>query len=133
MFKFSFNPDPLFYSVGFNTRTVKATEKELLAMYNAGAHGLKKPEEIAIAIGMDVSEYRQICESDPRAAVAAAAGVIHGKLKYTQKMMTSADEGDVKAIAFLLTHIYDMMPTKPLNDNDNTVTVVVKNAEPEPM
>lgn len=132
MFKFSFNPDPLFYSVGFKTREVKATEKQLLAMYNAGAHGILKDEEVALSVGMDASEYRQICQNDPRAAVAALAGNIHGRLKYTQTMMKQADEGDVKAIAFLLTHIYGLMPTKPATDTDNTVTVVVRNAEPEP-
>lgn len=129
MFKFSFNPDPLFYTVNFTPRVIKATEKQILAIYNAGAHGLTKDDEISIAVGMQVNEYRLLCESDPVAAVAAKAGYVHGKLEFTQGMMKQAREGDVKALAFILTHIYGMMPAKPDNTEDKTVTIRVLNAE----
>lgn len=128
---FKFTPDPLFYTVGFEVREIKATEKQVNRLYQAGYLGLKKDESIATFCGMRVEEYRQLCINDPIAERAVFQGRVDSEARTSMKLLELANDGDMKAIQLKLTHQHDWMPAKPVNDTDATVTIVVKNAEPE--
>lgn len=128
---FKFSPDPLFYTVGYRVREIKATEKVLDSLYKAGYLGLKKDEAIATYCGMNVSEYRQLLANDPNAEAMLNHGRVESETRTSIKLLEQVEEGNIKAIQLKLTHQHDWMPAKPANEADATVTIVVKNAEPE--
>lgn len=133
MDKFPFSPDPLFFTVEFETRKVKATERMLNKLYEAGYLGLRKDEQLATFAGMTLSEFNTIRANDPLVDRAVFMGRTDSEARTSMKLLERVEEGDVKAIQLKLTHQHDWMPAKPANDTDNTVTIRVVNAEPDPM
>ena len=63
----------MFYSLPFEARKVEATEARLNRIYDAAKLGLKG-DSLAMAAGMLPTEYRQLCQLDPIAEVAALKG-----------------------------------------------------------
>jgi len=67
-----------FLSIPFSPRELKATESRLQAIYDAAKLGLKN-DSLALAAGMMPSEYRQLCQVDPVAEMAAQKGKADGE------------------------------------------------------
>lgn len=126
-----YNPDPLFYTVGFEPRVIKATEKQLAKMYKAGYLGFCKDEQVAIYCNMMVEEYRALCAADPLAAIAAERGRVASEARTAERLDDLVEEGDVKAILGKLKHKHNWMEAKATNETDNTLVIKVVNAEPE--
>ena len=94
-----------FLSIPFSPREVKATESRLQAIYDAAKLGLKN-DSLALAAGMLPSEYRQLCQVDPVAEMAAQKGKADGEREMAQLLIASAKEGDAKSALAVLQHAH---------------------------
>jgi len=94
-----------FLSIPFTPREVKATESRLQAIYDAAKLGLKN-DSLALAAGMLPSEYRQLCQLDPVADMAAMKGKADGEREMAQHLVNSAREGDAKSALAVLQHAH---------------------------
>jgi len=94
-----------FLSIPFTPREVKATESRLQKIYDAAKLGLKN-DSLALAAGMLPSEYRQLCQLDPVAEIAAQKGKADGELEMAQVLINSAKEGDAKSALSVLQHAH---------------------------
>ena len=94
-----------FLSIPFTPREVKATESRLQAIYDAAKLGLKN-DSLALAAGMLPSEYRQLCQLDPVAEMAAQKGKADGELEMAQVLIASAKDGDAKSALAVLQHAH---------------------------
>ena len=94
-----------FLSIPFAPREVKATESRLQAIYDAAKLGLKN-DALALAAGMLPSEYRQLCQVDPVAEMAALKGKADGEREMATVLINSAKEGDAKSALAVLQHAH---------------------------
>ena len=94
-----------FLSIPFSPREVKATESRLQAIYDAAKLGLKN-DSLALAAGMLPSEYRQLCQVDPVADMAAQKGKADGEREMAQELIKAAREGDAKSALAVLQHAH---------------------------
>lgn len=94
-----------FLSIPFAPREVKATESRLQAIYDAAKLGLKN-DALALAAGMLPSEYRQLCQVDPVAEMAALKGKADGEREMAQELIKAAKDGDAKSALAVLQHAH---------------------------
>ena len=94
-----------FLSIPFTPREVKATESRLQAIYDAAKLGLKN-DALALAAGILPSEYRQLCQLDPVAEMAALKGKADGEREMAQHLVAAAREGDAKSALAVLQHAH---------------------------
>jgi hypothetical protein len=85
----------MFKSLPFEPRQIKATEARLQAIYDAAALGLKG-DSLALAAGMLPSEYRQLCQLDPLAAMAEAKGRADSESEAANQLRLAARNGVAK-------------------------------------
>jgi hypothetical protein len=95
----------MFKSLPFTPRVVKATEQRLNAIYQAANLGLKG-DSLALAAGMLPTEYRQLCQFDPMAEMAAQKGKADNELRAAQKLNEASEAGDAKASLAILQHVH---------------------------
>ena len=93
----------MFKSIPFTPRKVEATEARLQAIYDAAALGLKG-DSLALAAGMLPTEYRQLCELDPAAAMAEQKGRADSEMEASLHLRNAARAGDAKAALAILQH-----------------------------
>lgn len=96
----------MFQSLPFAPRKVQATEARLKAIYDAAALGLRG-DSLALAAGMLPSEYRQLCELDPMAEVAAQKGRADAEAEMAGHLREAARNGDAKAALAILQNRHD--------------------------
>ena len=94
-----------FHSLPFEPRKIVATEARLNKIYEAAKLGLKG-DALALASGMLPTEYRQLCELDPIADMAALKGKADGELEMSKCLHKAATEGDAKAALEILKHAH---------------------------
>lgn len=94
-----------FMTIPFTPREVKATESRLQAIYDAAKLGLKH-DQLALAAGMLPSEFRQLCQLDPTAEMAAMKGKADGEREMAEVLINSAKEGDAKSALAVLQHAH---------------------------
>ena len=94
-----------FLSIPFSPREVKATDSRLQAIYDAAKLGLKN-DSLALAAGMLPSEYRQLCQVDPVADMAAQKGKADGEREMAQELIKAAKDGDAKSALAVLQHAH---------------------------
>ena len=92
-------------SLPFTPRTLQATESRLQRIYDAAKLGLKN-DNLALAAGMLPTEYRQLCQFDPVAEMAALKGKADGERDMSTVLMKSAIEGDAKSALAMLQHAH---------------------------
>ena len=92
-------------SLPFTPRTLQATESRLQRIYDAAKLGLKN-DNLALAAGMLPTEYRQLCQFDPVAEMAALKGKADGEREMSTVLMKSAIEGDAKSALAMLQHAH---------------------------
>ena len=92
-------------SLPFTPRTLQATESRLQRIYDAAKLGLKN-DNLALAAGMLPTEYRQLCQFDPVAEMAALKGKADGEREMSTVLMKSAQEGDAKSALAMLQHAH---------------------------
>ena len=92
-------------SLPFTPRTLQATESRLQRIYDAAKLGLKN-DNLALAAGMLPVEYRQLCQFDPVAEMAALKGKADGEREMAQLLIASAHEGDAKSALAVLQHAH---------------------------
>lgn len=96
----------MFQSLPFAPRKVQATEARLKAIYDAAALGLRG-DSLALAAGMLPSEYRQLCQLDPLAEVAAQKGRADAEAEMASHLREAARNGDAKAALAILQNRHD--------------------------
>ena len=92
-------------SLPFTPRTLQATESRLQKIYDAAKLGLKN-DNLALAAGMLPTEYRQLCQFDPVAEMAALKGKADGEREMSTVLMKSAKDGDAKSALAMLQHAH---------------------------
>jgi len=95
----------MFKSIPFTPRKVEATESRLQAIYDAAALGLKG-DSLALAAGMLPTEFRQLCELDPAADMAAMKGRADSEIEASAHLREAARSGDSKAALAILQHVH---------------------------
>ena len=84
---------------------IQATEARLDAIYKAASMGLKG-DSLALASGMLPLEYRQLCQFDPLAELAAQKGKADNELRAAQRLNEASEAGDAKASLAILQHVH---------------------------
>ena len=92
-------------SLPLSLREVRATESRLQAIYDAAALGLKG-DSLALAAGMMPQEYRQLCQLDPVAEMAALKGRADAEKEMSGLLHQAAREGDAKATLAILQNVH---------------------------
>ena len=95
----------MFKSLPFAPRVVKATEQRLNAIYAASNLGLKG-DSLALAAGMLPTEYRQLCQFDPLAEMAAQKGKADNEMQTARRLNEASEQGDAKASLAILSHVH---------------------------
>lgn len=106
----------MFKSLPFAPRVVKATEQRLNAIYAASNLGLKG-DSLALAAGMLPTEYRQLCQFDPLAEMAAQKGKADNEMQTARRLNEASEQGDAKASLAILTHVHGWQQTSNVNIN----------------
>jgi hypothetical protein len=65
-----------------------------------------KGDSLALASGMLPLEYRQLCQFDPLAELAAQKGKADNELRAAMKLNEASDQGDAKASLAILQHVH---------------------------
>lgn len=95
-----------FETLPITTRTLKATEARLKAVYNAAYKGLSG-DSLALAAGLLPMEYRRLCNIDPLVELAALKGKADAEAALAGVLITAAEGGDTKAALEVLKHRHD--------------------------
>jgi hypothetical protein len=120
-----------FQSLPFEPRKIVATEARLSRIYEAAKLGLKG-DALALASGMLPTEYRQLCELDPVADMAAQKGKADGELEMSLCLHRAAKEGDAKAALAILQHSHGWVAKQSISidvDQRISITGALKAAE----
>jgi hypothetical protein len=96
----------MFKSLPLTIRKIEATEARLERIYHAAKRGLKG-DTLALASGMRPEEFRQLCELDPLAQLAAQKGKADGEMEMSTVLHEAALAGDAKAALEILKHQHD--------------------------
>ena len=121
----------MFYSLPYEARKVKATEARLNAIYDAARLGLKG-DTLALAAGMLPIEYRQLCQLDPIAEIAAQKGRADGEIEASKQLHKAAAEGDAKASLAILQHVHGWVAKQAITiDVDQRISITAALAEAE--
>jgi hypothetical protein len=109
-------------SIPFTPREVQATEWRLQQIYDAAALGLKG-DKLALAAGMLPSEYRQLCQLDPVAEMAALKGAADGELEASTQLRDAARNGDAKAALSILQHAHGWTAKQEISMSIETINI----------
>ena len=113
-----------FHSLPFEPRKIVATEARLNKIYEAAKLGLKG-DALALASGMLPTEYRQLCELDPIADMAALKGKADGELEMSKCLHKAAQEGDAKAALAILQHSHGWVAKQSISiDVDQRISII---------
>ena len=104
----------MFQSLPLTVRKIEATEARLEAIYNASRKGLKG-DALALAAGMLPTEYRQLCQFDPLAEMAALKGKADAEAEMAEVVTKAARGGDYKAALAILNHRHDWTPKQEVS------------------
>ena len=96
----------MFKSLPLTIRKIEATEARLERIYHAAKRGLKG-DTLALASGMRPEEFRQLCELDPLAQLAAQKGKADGEMEMSTVLHEAALAGDAKAALEILRHVHE--------------------------
>ena len=93
-------------------------------IYEAAKLGLKG-DALALASGMLPTEYRQLCELDPIANMAADKGKADGELEMSMCLHKAAKEGDAKAALAILQHSHGWVAKQSISiDVDQRISIL---------
>lgn len=121
----------MFHSLPYAPREVKATEARLNAIYDAAKLGLKG-DSLALAAGMLPTEYRQLCQLDSIAEMAAMKGRADGEVEASRQLHAAAREGDAKASLAILQHVHGWVAKQAITiDVDQRISITAALAEAE--
>ncbi len=127
-----FKPTDSFFSVTHRAEApAKATEAELLLIYDSAFKGLKG-DSLAIASGFLPVDFNRLCEFDDKAAEAVLRGRADCEARVAGALVSNALNGDTKAATKILESKFGWVSAKPEADSSHVIEVVVKNALPDP-
>ena len=104
----------MFQSLPLTVRKLQATEARLQSIYAAARKGLKG-DSLALAAGMLPVEYRQLCQFDPLAELAALKGKADAEAEMAKVVTDAALGGDYKAALAILNHRHDWTPKQEVS------------------
>lgn len=113
----------MFYSLPTTTNKIEATEARLNRIYDAAKLGLKE-DSLALAAGMLPLQFRQLCELDPLANLAAQKGRADSEIQLSKVLHDAALAGDVKATETILKHKHNWVATQAITvDINQTISI----------
>lgn len=121
----------MFQSLPLTIRKVEATESRLQSIYDAAKLGLKG-DTLALASGMRPDEYRQLCQLDPLAEMAAIKGKADGEREMANILHNAARKGDAKAALEILKHQHGWVAKQSISvdiDQRISITQALQEAE----
>jgi hypothetical protein len=78
------------------------------------------------------TEYRQLCQLDPIAEVAALKGKADGEIEASRQLHQAAAEGDAKASLAILQHVHGWVAKQAISiDVDQRISITAALAEAE--
>ena len=110
------------YSLPFEPRKVRATERVLMSIYTAASLGLKG-DSLALAAGLLPSEYRTLTELDDYAKLAAQKGRADGEFEHATKLADASRAGDAKASLAILQHVYGWTAKQEISMSIQSVSI----------
>ncbi len=110
------------HSLPLSIRDVKATEGRLQQIYDAAKKGLKG-DTLALAAGMLPIEYRQLCQLDPIAEMAALKGRADAEMLHAGMLEKASLEGDAKASLAILTHVHGWSAKQEISFTVETISI----------
>ena len=124
-----FIPSDTFFSVTHKADTpAKATEEQLLAIYDASFRGLTG-DSLAYNCGFYPVDFRRLCEFDEKAAEAVIRARADCEALVSGALMRTAMAGDTKAALGVLKHKFGWKEAKAESDNSAEIRIIVENAE----
>lgn len=112
----------MIFSLPLAVRDVKATEARLQSIYDAAALGLKG-DALALAAGMLPIEYRQLCQLDPMAELAAQKGRADSEIEASSQLREAARAGDAKAALAILQHSHGWTAKQEIAVNVHNISI----------
>ena len=120
-----------FYSLPLVLNESRATEAVISRIYDAAKLGLKG-DSLALAAGLLPKAYRQLCELDPIAEIAAQKGKADGEIQLTKVLHTAALDGDAKVALEILKHQHGWVAKQAISvEVDQRISIVGALAEAE--
>ena len=110
------------HSLPLSIRDVKATEGRLQQIYEAAKKGLKG-DTLALAAGMLPTEYRQLCQLDPIAEMAALKGKADGEMLHAGMLEQASLQGDAKASLAILQHVHGWSAKQEISFTVETISI----------
>jgi len=120
-----------FYSLPLVLNESRATEAVISRIYDAAKLGLKG-DSLALAAGLLPKAYRQLCELDPIAEIAAQKGKADGEIQLTKVLHTAALDGDAKVALEILKHQHGWVAKQAISvEVDQRISIIGALAEAE--
>ena len=102
--------------------TVRATEKQMTAVYEAAKLGLKG-DTLALAAGMTPQKYRALCQLDPEFELQALKGKADSEMLHAGKLAEASLDGDAKARLAILQHVHEWTAKQSIDITSTSISI----------
>ena len=122
---------PMFETLPYEPRQLRATEDRLARIYRAAKRGLKG-DNLALAAGMLPKEYARLKQFDEIAEYAELKGRAEGELEMSELLHEAAAQGDAKAALAILQNVHGWVAKQAISVDVNqsiSITAALQEAE----
>ena len=122
---------PMFETLPYEPRQLRATEDRLARIYRAAKLGLKG-DNLALAAGMMPKEYARLKQFDEIAEYAELKGRAEGELEMSHLLHDAAAQGDAKAALAILQNVHGWVAKQAITVDVNqsiSITAALQEAE----
>lgn len=122
---------PMFETLPYEPRQLRATEDRLARIYRAAKLGLKG-DNLALAAGMLPKEYARLKQFDEIAEYAELKGRAEGEMEMSHLLHQAAAQGDAKAALAILQNVHGWVAKQAITVDVNqsiSITAALQEAE----
>lgn len=122
---------PMFETLPYEPRQLRATEDRLHRIYRAAKLGLKG-DNLALAAGMLPKEYARLKQFDEIAEYAELKGRAEGEMEMSHLLHEAAAQGDAKAALAILQNVHGWVAKQAISVDVNqsiSITAALQEAE----
>jgi hypothetical protein len=122
---------PMFETLPYEPRQLRATEDRLARIYRAAKLGLKG-DNLALAAGMLPKEYARLKQFDEIAEYAELKGRAEGEMEMSHLLHDAAAQGDAKAALAILQNVHGWVAKQAISVDVNqsiSITAALQEAE----
>ena len=122
---------PMFQTLPYEPRQLRATEDRLARIYRAAKRGLKG-DNLALAAGMLPKEYARLKQFDEIAEYAELKGRAEGEMEMSEMLHQAALQGDAKAALAILQNVHGWVAKQAISVDVNqsiSITAALQEAE----